>query len=498
MTNSIQSVSELTRGVKALLEGAYPFVWVRGQVTNVSRPGSGHVYFSLKDEDASLAAVWFRGSQKTSETFDPLTGEVYEDGPRPGLAGRLENGQEIVCAGRLSVYGPRGVYQLVVELAQEAGQGRLQAEFERLKLRLAEKGYFAQERKRVLPRHPGRVAVITAVTGAAVRDFLRMAHERGWGGEIRVYPVPVQGEEAPAAIARALGRVNGEGWAEVAVLIRGGGSLEDLWAFNTEVVATAVFMSGVPVLAGIGHEVDVSIADLVADVRAATPTHAAQLLWVERRELAQRLDEAEMALSRVWGRYLERREARLARLAGALGWLSPLRSLDRLEERRAGLRDDLHESMLVFLDGKEGRLREFFFRMTQLTAARRQKAEEELEGLVRRMDAAGPARELGRLEERLEGLVLRLRAGMGHSMERLSGELEKFLLRLESANPALPLERGYVLARKRSGEFLRSVAGVRPGDALDIVALDGEVTTIVERVKQSGRKITSHSSKRSS
>ncbi|MDR2076292.1 MAG: exodeoxyribonuclease VII large subunit, partial [Desulfovibrio sp.] len=227
----IYTVSALTEAVRNALEGTFPFVWVRGQVVNLARPQSGHLYFSLRDEESSLAAVWFKGQQKDNDRFDPLTGEVYEDGPRPGPAASLENGQELICAGRLRLYAPRGIYQLVVEMAQKTGLGRLHEEFERLRRHLAGLGYFAPERKRPLPENPARVAVITAPTSAALTDFLRIAQDRGTGACLHIHPSPVQGDAAPAGLIAALERVIAEGWAQVVVFLRGGGSLEDLWAF---------------------------------------------------------------------------------------------------------------------------------------------------------------------------------------------------------------------------------------------------------------------------
>ncbi|SBV92785.1 Exodeoxyribonuclease 7 large subunit [uncultured delta proteobacterium] len=443
MSDAILTVGQLTRAVKGQLEGNFPFVWVRGQVSNCSRPGSGHLYFSLKDDEAILNAVWFKGSQKSTEAFDPLTGEVFEDGPRPGLAASLENGQEIICAGKLTVYPPRGSYQLVVEIAQDAGVGRLQLEFERIKAALLQKGYFDTARKRLLPHNPVRVAVVTAVTGAAIRDFLRVGAERGLGGEVRVYPALVQGNEAPAQIASALGCAAADGWAEVIVLIRGGGSLEDLWAFNTEIVADAVFASPVPVLAGIGHEVDVSIADMVADVRAATPTHAAQLLWTERRELAQRVDEVELHLQRVWQTGMAWREGRLAALAKALTWLSPERTLARWDERLANLTA----------------------RLGRAAASNRERAVHTLQLLERRLPQAFTA----------------ALAAREHGVERLS-------LRLEGLDPLRPLERGYALARSAKGAFVRSVTDVAPGDGLDLILRDGSVPVRVETSNPSSGK----------
>ncbi len=276
--DNILSVRELTERLRRMVEQRFPFVWVRGETTNLSRPSSGHLYFSLREGADLLNCVWFRGQQRESESFDPLTGEVWEGGPRPGIAATLENGREIICAGRLSVYGPRGGHQLIVELAQEAGQGLLAAALEELKRKLAARGYFDQSRKRPLPACPERVALVTAPTGAAVRDFIRISSERGLGSSIRIYPSPVQGDDAPPLLAEAIGQANAEAWADLIVLIRGGGSLQDLWAFNDERVARAIFESRLPVLTGVGHEIDHSIADFVADRSAATPSHAAQML----------------------------------------------------------------------------------------------------------------------------------------------------------------------------------------------------------------------------
>ncbi len=204
----ILSVRELTSRVKDVVEAEFPFVWVRGQVGNISRPGSGHIYFTLRDEEAGLSVVWFKNAQRESlsvsgERYDPLTGEILSGSPGAGLA----VGQDVLCAGRLTVYPPRGTYQLTAELVEDMGQGRLHLEFEALKRELADKGYFDQDRKMRPPAHPERVAVITAPAGAAIRDFIRIGRARGYGCEVRLYPVLVQGETAPGMIARALAEV---------------------------------------------------------------------------------------------------------------------------------------------------------------------------------------------------------------------------------------------------------------------------------------------------
>lgn len=452
-------VGELTRSIRDVIESEFPFVWVRGQVVNLSRPGSGHCYFSLRDAEASLAVVWFKGAQGGKALagggrFNPLTGEVYER----SLAESLTDGMEVMVAGRLTVYPPRGGYQLVAELVQELGEGRLWLEFEALKKELAAKGYFDQARKRPLPSHPIRVAVVTAPSGAAIRDFIRLGRERGFGAQVRIYPTLVQGEAAPIGIVRAMLRAVADDWAQVLVLIRGGGSLEDLWAFNTAEVAGAIYASPLPVLTGVGHEVDVTIADMVADVRAATPSHAAQLLWPERTLLMQRLDDLEMASRRAIERLLGSRERELAALARGLAWLSPARRLDRLGEafaaasRRLGLAGERRiEALERLVDGMRDRLTHRF----------------------------GPER----LDIRQEAVKRRgeqLKSSLKFLLADRERRLELAAARLAGLDPRAPLARGYSLTRvMRTGKMLRREGDVAPGDKLDIMVYDGHVAATV-------------------
>ncbi len=449
----IYSVRELTDAVKRALEGGFPFVWVKGQVSGVTRAASGHVYFSLKDADAVLGCVWFRGSQRGEETFDPLTGEVFEDGPRPGLARTLRDGMEIMCAGRLNVYPPRGTYQMVVELAQDAGLGRLYQQFEELKRSLAAKGYFDAERKRPLPYHPTRVAVVTAATGAAIRDFIRIAGERGWDKEIRIYPSLVQGEAAPGQLVQAIERANADKWAQVVVLVRGGGSLEDLWAFNDIRVAEAVIASSTPVLSGVGHEVDVTITDMVADVRAATPSHAAQVLWPERATVTQMVDECALRLTRCVAAEFRTREQQLAVLARGLQWLSPAQRVQRWEERLGAASARMGTAWNVIFSRAETRL-------TRLS-----------EQLSRAM---GPQRLTGHAQ-RLAMITERLTWGAERMFTRQEQSCERLALRLAALNPMAPLERGYSLVRREDGSIVRSVADVRVGEPLRLAVADGVV-----------------------
>ncbi|WP_319762128.1 exodeoxyribonuclease VII large subunit [Maridesulfovibrio sp.] len=450
----IFSVTDITRAVKDVLETEFPFIWVRGQVTNLARPASGHIYFTLTDGDAGLSVVWFKGNQRNGgnggeESVNPLTGEIESGAPL-----ELEDGMEILCAGHMNVYPPRGTYQLVAELVQEQGVGDLKLAFEAMKRKLSEKGYFAEDRKMDIPRSPKRVAVVTAATGAAVRDFLKIAETRGTGAEIRIYPTLVQGDAAPAQIAQALDAVSDDGWAEVTVLIRGGGSLEDLWAFNTEPVADSIFRSTVPVLCGVGHEVDVSIADYVADKRVATPSHAAQELWPRREILMQTVDEMDSSLTRSFENFLTMRYSRLETLQKGLSWLSPAQRVERL--------------LLSFEEEGE--------RLNRAAGKFLKTKFDTVEALGSRLSFAFGEERIERREQDLAGLQRRLARAADIFLKDKQSECETASNSLRMLDPESPLERGYSLVTiEKSGTFLRSPDEVEDGDSIRLRVKSGEV-----------------------
>mgnify|MGYP001204866245 CR=1 FL=1 len=315
--DGVLTVGALTLAIQGLLGDAFSDVVVRGQVSNLRRQSSGHLYFSLKDDDAQLVCAMWRSYANR-------------------LRFRPEDGQEVVASGRIDVYPPHGKYQMIVEELAPLGLGELHVRFEQLKRALAAEGLFDPDRKRELPLLPRRVVVITSPTSAAVRDFLRIARRRAPGAWITVYPVRVQGDEAVAEVAQALADVPRLGGADVVVVARGGGSIEDLWAFNEERVARAIAACPVPVVSAVGHETDVTIADFVADARAATPSEAAELVFPETTELVARLADDAARLRRAADERLVRARERLRALAAtaALG-----RPLDRM--RRAA--QDLDE-----------------------------------------------------------------------------------------------------------------------------------------------------------
>lgn len=351
----VYTVARLNSEARQLLEGGLPSLWVEGEISNFSAPASGHWYFTLKDRDAQIRCAMFRNRNS-------LTGF------------RPRDGQQLQVRGRVSLYEPRGDYQLIAEAMEDAGEGALRREFERLKEKLAAEGLFSADLKRPLPAMPRRIAVVTSPTGAAVRDVLHILARRYPPAAVLVFPTPVQGAAATASIVAAIDAASDRGDCDVLVLARGGGSIEDLWCFNDERVARAIRRSRIPIVTGVGHEIDFTIADFAADVRAPTPSGAAELVVPDCRSLlaalangkarlrasvlrqlsraqqrgselsarlqrahpgsrlrqqAQRLDELDLRLQRAWQNSLARATHRLLLLQRGLDAISPLATLDR-------------------------------------------------------------------------------------------------------------------------------------------------------------------------
>jgi exodeoxyribonuclease VII large subunit len=322
----VLSVSELTRSVQALLEEGFPNVWVSGELSNLARPNSGHLYFSLKDSQAQLRSVIWR-SLAARLRFD------------------LKDGLEVLARGRLSVYMPRGDYQLIVEEIQPKGMGALELALRQLKEKLQGLGYFDPRRKKPLPAFPRRVALVTSPSGAAIRDILEILGRRWPAVEVWVCPVRVQGEGASLEIAAAVDLLNRlKPTADVIIVGRGGGSAEDLWAFNEEPVAHALFASRIPVVSAVGHEIDVTIADLVADHRALTPSEAAERVVPNRAELLDALSGVETRLTELMASRLEVAWQRVGDLAGRRAFRMPLERVRELERRLDEWGDRLHRA----------------------------------------------------------------------------------------------------------------------------------------------------------
>lgn len=459
---NILSVSQATTAIKDVLETEFPFLWVRGEVSGVSRPPSGHIYFTLTDGACNMPVVWFKSSQwapdKGEDCVHPMTGEVMDECEEL----KLKDGQEVLCAGRIGVYEPRGVYQLIAEVVQSQGAGDLQIAFEAMKKKLADAGYFDEARKKPIPASPERVAVITSPTGAVIKDFIRIAGERGTGAKIRVYPSLVQGNQAPGQIAAALKQADEDDWAEVVVLIRGGGSLEDLWAFNTEEVADALFAMQMPVVCGVGHEPDVSIADYVSDLRVATPSHAAQQLWPRRELLMQRVDELSQRLISGMNDLLEDRTDELVSLQRGLQWFSPVSRLKRLAEGFEREAKRLGLAGARFIGEKGSDLRDNQDRLHR---------------------AFGP-QALDAHQSKLSMLITGLSRVASAHVSRHASKLELASVKLAALNPHAPLRRGYSML-KLGDKVISSIHEVNPGDMVNVQVRDGAVNAEVKGTEES-------------
>ena len=273
----IYTVTELTRHIRIILEDSFPFIWVEGEISNLRKPISGHIYFTLKDENSAINAVIFR-NEELNFGFE------------------LEDGQKVLCGGKLAVYEKQGIYQIQVERIEPIGIGALQLRLEQLKKKLKEEGLFDPAHKKPLPLLPRHIGIVTSPTGAAIRDILKIIKRRFYNIEVTINPVRVQGEGASLEIARAIEEFNCLGNVDVLIVGRGGGSLEDLWAFNEEIVARAIYISKIPVISAVGHEIDWTIADLVADVRAPTPSAAAEMVVAEKDRFMERLESNRIRL----------------------------------------------------------------------------------------------------------------------------------------------------------------------------------------------------------
>jgi exodeoxyribonuclease VII large subunit len=450
-TRRVLTVSELTTQVRRLLEKSIGLVWVTGEVTNLRAQSSGHLYFTLKDANAQLNCVLFR-----SESVENR--------------GLLEDGQKLIVQGDLTVYEPRGQYQLVVRAVELQGVGALQLAFERLKRKLQAEGLFAPERKRPLPKYPQRIGLVTSPTGAAIRDVLHVIQRRHPGLEIVFVPCRVQGDGAAQEIAAAIRLLNE--WAaqysttsplrrsvlDLILLTRGGGSLEDLWAFNEEIVARAIFDSAVPVVSAVGHEIDFTISDFVADLRAATPSAAAEVISEGVFDSRQFVAEVAGWMRQRIRRRLERAEEDFKQWTRRLARLHPRRRLNE----KLQLLDDLQTAL-------SRRLKVCWreFQAAWLRARQR---------LLR----VRPAQLLERRRRNLRELERRLREQIGPRLHEHRSRLATLEARLHLLSPLNVLERGYSITRDAAtGKIVRDAAEVTPGQSLNTRLKKGGIRSVV-------------------
>ena len=436
----ILTVSALTAVVRSHVESAFADIWVEGEVSNLRMPSSGHAYFTLKDASSQMRAVMFRSVGRF-------------------LRFHLKDGMCVICRGRLTVYEPKGDYQMMVDYAEPKGVGALQVAFEQLKERLAAEGLFEAARKRPLPVFPRRLGIITSPTGAAIRDIIQVAHRRWPNIELLLNPVGVQGIGAAAEIAKAIAELNELGGLDVLVVGRGGGSLEDLWAFNEEIVARAIVASRIPVVSAVGHEIDYTIVDFVADLRAPTPSAAVELILRDRSEIIARLSRYGQQAAHAIRGHLRDCRARVETERRSL--LDPAALVQRAMQRR----DDLE------------------MRLFRATTSRMREAVRAMDSLRQGLLLRSPIRRieqglamLPQLRRRLEQRVVGTLTTWRHSLQQGVGALH-------TLSPLAILARGYSITRRLPEmQLLRKASEVTPGDTVQVRLSSGELICEVRQL----------------
>ena len=436
-TSKILTVAELTRSIRGLLETRFGAVWVQGEISNYKKHPSGHQYFTLKDGRAAIACVIFRN------TLPPF--------PQP-----LADGMQVQIYGNVTVFEARGQYQLSVQILQSRGLGLLQAKFEALKRKLEAEGLFEAARKRPLPKYARRIGIITSSSGAAVQDMLNILRRRAPGVAVLINPVRVQGVGAAMEIAEAIREMNtpNDAWEplDVLVLARGGGSIEDLWEFNEEALARAIFHSVIPVVSAVGHEVDFTIADFVADLRAPTPSAAAEFIVPDLRELLRRVSELQNCVEKCGRNFLIRARQRLSALSE--------KTLAR--ELRQRLRDTQQQLDLA---------RETLVRQTE---SYRNLTRSRLTNALLTLKTHNPARELAARRQLLRESQHRLTKSLQHHLAETRQRWERSAGMLRILGPGATLERGYSITRDAHGNVIRTVAAVAPRMKIRSRVRDGE------------------------
>ncbi|GHZ22169.1 exodeoxyribonuclease VII large subunit [Vibrio cholerae] len=435
---NIYTVSRLNSEVRLLLENEMGIVWLVGEISNFSAPVSGHWYLTLKDSQAQVKCAMFKGNNRLVN-FKP------------------QNGQQVLVKARLSLYEPRGDYQIILESMQPEGDGRLQQQFEQLKMQLAAEGLFAQTRKKPLPENPRCVGIITSRTGAALHDILHVLQRRDPNLPVVIYPTLVQGEEAAIQIAQAIGRANTRAECDVLIVGRGGGSLEDLWCFNHEIVARTIAASEIPIISAVGHEIDVTIADFVADVRAPTPSAAAELVSRDHRHKQQVLHQWQAKLASTMRHYLAQQETQFARLQHKLDKQHPQTRLERQQQQ----------------------LDELSLRLEQKMQQRLATQQQRWDRLSHKIELHSPIH-----------LIRQQRFNLIQQEQRINQSIQRYLIqsrhqlallseKLDAVSPLATLARGYSVTRTTQGELVRQSAQVKPGDTLVTQLMDGEILSTV-------------------
>lgn len=430
------SVSELNRDVRTLLETGFPLIWLQGEISNFSRPSSGHWYLTLKDAGAQVRCAMFK-MRNRHVGFTP------------------ENGSQVLVRAKVGLYEPRGDYQLIIEHLEEAGDGLLQQAFDALKNRLQKEGLFDAEHKKSLPDWPKRIGIITSPTGAAIRDILSTLQRRAPNIPVVIYPTPVQGENAAASIAWAISLANAREECDALILARGGGSLEDLWSFNEEIVARAVFDSKLPIIVGVGHEIDFTIADFVADLRAPTPTAAAELLSPDTEAMRNHVDRSFHQLAQAMLSRLKRSKERLDWLTAHLP--HPARQLQNRAQR-------IDELELRLARAQKSYIQNLHFSVSQLD---------------NRLQKQSPAVKLQHISTNCHYLAERLVRAQRALVQSNQLKLHGLIRTLDSVSPLATLSRGYAIVAEENGNIVRDSNSIKIGQQVTTRLAKGRLTCTV-------------------
>lgn len=436
----IFTVSELTRHIKDSLEPQYPDIWVEGEISNMRIPTSGHCYFTLKDEGSQIRAVMFRFQNKRLR-FVP------------------EDGLKVICRGGINVYEPRGEYQLLVEIMEPRGIGDLQLAFEQLKNKLQEEGLFDIRMKNPIPLLPQKIAIISSPTGAAVKDIIKIISRRFPNVEIIIVPVKVQGDEAPDEIVEALKIANDKSLADVLILTRGGGSIEDLWAFNIEKVARAIFASKIPVISAVGHEIDFTISDFVADARAPTPSAAAELVVKEKKGVLQILSHLGSRLTNGLSQHIERNRAKIEYFYSHLHY--PTKKITDFQLRQ----DDFH------------------LRLVQTTSRFIRNKKTDIQNVKKTILSNAPLQTIGNKRTQISYLTKNLENLIQSIKDMKNTALQTCIMRLNAYNPLNVIERGFSITRVvPSMEIVKDAEQLKKGDTVNITLKKGNIHCQVEKI----------------
>ncbi|WP_031279401.1 MULTISPECIES: exodeoxyribonuclease VII large subunit [Pantoea] len=437
-TANIFTVSRLNTTVRQLLENEMGLVWLSAEISNFTQPASGHWYFTLKDDGAQVRCAMFRNSNRR-------------------VSFRPQHGQQVLVRASITLYEPRGDYQLIIESMHPAGEGLLQQQFEQLKARLAAEGLFDQQFKQPLPEPARQVGVITSATGAALHDVLRVLHRRDPSLPVVIYPTAVQGVDAPAAIVRAIELANQRDECDVLIVGRGGGSLEDLWSFNDERVARAIFASRLPIVSAVGHETDVTIADFVADLRAPTPSAAAELVSRNQIELLRRLQSQQQRMEMAMDYYVAQQQRRFTRLQ------------HRLQQQHPQLRLARQQTTLIQLQR----------RLQEAADQRLRLAHRQQDRLLQRLQSQQPQGRILRAQQQLQQWHYRLQQGMENQLNHSRQRFGTLAAQLEGVSPLATLARGFSVTTDAQGQVVKKTRQLHTGDLLRTRLDDGWVESQV-------------------